>query len=127
MAAAARPPVAYEAGGTRWLLFGSPSPNVRVPATLRDVLDPGKYEAFTCARAAADGKGAGPDVGPHGKPVWRWQKDLPPTDAKTERTWVAAGKLEPEHARFLPADAAAPADRILPHSGSVRWNPHRWR
>src|SRR5262249_2000698 len=33
-------PVLFEEGGKKWLLFGSPSPNVRVPATLADVLDP---------------------------------------------------------------------------------------
>src|SRR5262245_42376984 len=31
-------PILYDEGGTRWLLFGSPTPNVRVPARLRDVL-----------------------------------------------------------------------------------------
>ena len=36
-----------------------------------------------------------------------------------------AGTLKPEHARFLPADAAAPAERVTLHSGSVRWNAHR--
>lgn len=115
-------PVMYDEGGTRWLLFGSPTPNVRVPATLKDVLDPARYEAFTCAKA--DGN---PDVGADGKPAWRWQKELPPTDSKTEHRWVRAGKLKPAHARFCPADAATPADRVVLHSGSVRWNEHRRR
>lgn len=35
------------------------------------------------------------------------------------------GKVKPEHARFCPADAAAPGERIVLHSGTVRWNPHR--
>jgi hypothetical protein len=120
-------PIRYEADGKKWLLFGSPNPNVRVPATLEDVLDPGKYEAFTCARAGAGRKAAGPDVGAGGRPAWRWQKDLPPTGAKAEHDWLRAGKLKPQDARFLPADASAPATRIVPHSGSVRWNAHRKR
>ncbi len=109
-------PIVYAEDGTRWLLFGSPTPNVRVPATLRDVLDPDRYEAFTCAAA-----------GPDGRPAWRWQKELPPTDSKTERGWVKEGKLRAEHARFCPADAAEPAERIVLHSGSVRWNAFRKR
>lgn len=115
-------PILHDEDGTRWLLFGSPNPNVRVPATLNDVLDPARYEAFTCANA--DGT---PKPGPDGRPVWRWQKELPPTDSKTEHEWIKAGKLRPEHARFCPADAASPADRVVLHSGSVRWNAHRRR
>lgn len=120
-------PVTYEEGGAKWLLFGKPTPNVRVPATLRAVLDPGRYEAFSCATADGGGKPPGPDLGPDGRPVWRWQKERPPVDSRTEHDWVKAGKLKPEHARFLPADAASPADRVQLHSGSVRWNEHRKR
>jgi hypothetical protein len=121
-------PILYEEGGVQWLLFGSPNPNVRVPATLKDVLDPTSYEAFTCAKVARDSKSAEPDVGADGLPAWRWQKELPPTDSKTEYQWLKDKKLKGEHARFCPADAAAPADRVLLHSGSVRWNEHlqRW-
>jgi len=125
-------PILFNERGTKWLLFGSPTPNVRVPATLKDVLDPPRYEAFTCARAANGGKPEGPVVGPDGKPVWRWQKELPPLGSETEHHWVKQGKIKPEHARFCPADAgtlkaAAPADRVILHSGSVRWNAHRKR
>jgi hypothetical protein len=119
-------PVIYNEGGTKWLLFGSPTPNVRVPATLKDVLDPARYDAFTCARAANRGKPAGPIVAA-GKPVWRWQKELSPLGSKTEQEWVKQGKIKPEHARFCPTDAARPEDRIVLHSGSVRWNAYRKR
>jgi hypothetical protein len=116
-------PVLLEEGGKKWVMFGSPAPNVRVPATLKDVLDPSRYEVFTCAQAGA----AAPEVGGDGKPRWRWQKELPPVGSKAEYDWVKAGKLKPEHARFCPADAAAPGERVLLHSGSVRWNAHRNR
>ena len=101
-------PILHEEGGTRWLLFGSPTPNVRVPARLKDVLDPARYEAFTCAR---EDKPTEPHLAPDGKPLWRWQKALPPVDSKTEQEWVKAGKLKPEHARFCPADAARRPER----------------
>jgi hypothetical protein len=99
-------------GGTKWLLFGRPGPNVRVPATLAAVLDPARYEALTCEAE----KGA-----------WRWQKELPPTDSATEQRWVKAGKLKAEQARFYPANAAAPGERVRLHSGTVRWNAYRKR
>ncbi len=108
-------PIPFEEDGTKWLLFGSPNPNVRVRATLKDALDPTRYEAFTC------------DLSKANAPVWRWQKELPPTDSKTEQKWVKEKKLKPESARFYPADAANPTERISLHSGSVRWNEYRKR
>jgi hypothetical protein len=108
-------PIVMDEGGTKWVVFGSPTPNVRVPATLKDVLDPSRYQAFACTL-----NGDGP-------PEWRWQNKLPPTDSKTEHDWVKAGRLKPEHARFCPADVAAPTQRVVLHSGSVRWNAHRNR
>ena len=108
-------PIPFEEDGGRWLLFGSPNPNVRVPATLKDVLDPDKYEAYAC------------EVDKIGTPTWSWQKARPPTDSKTERRWIAEKKLKPESARFCPADAANPAERVELHSGSVKWNGHRKR
>jgi len=118
-------PILHEEDGKRWLLFGSPTPNVRVPATLKDVLDPTRYEAFTCAAGAKDGKPTGPALTADGRPDWRWQKELPPVNSATEQQWVKAGKIRPEDARFCPADAAAPGERVTLHSGTVRWNPHR--
>jgi len=120
-------PIVHEEDGTRWLLFGSPNPNVRVPATLKDVLDPSRYEAFTCALDARDGKPTGPKLDKDGRPVWRWQKDLPPITSATEAKWVGAGKIRPEDTRFHPADADALKNRIVLHSGSVHWNAHRKR
>ncbi|MBX7104603.1 MAG: hypothetical protein K1X57_11015 [Gemmataceae bacterium] len=118
-------PILHEEGGRRWLLFGSPSPNVRVPATLADVLDPAKYEAFTCAKSARAGKSAEPLLGADGRPRWRWQAELPPVDSATEAAWVKAGTIRAADTRFLPADVAAPADRIILHRGTVNWNAHR--
>lgn len=120
-------PIHYEEGGTQWLLFGSPNPNVRVPAALEDVLDPTQYEAFTCAKPVRDGAPSQPDLDTDGQPIWRWQKELPPTSSATELQWVQDKKLRAEHARFCPADVSTPADRVVLHSGSVRWNEYRQR
>lgn len=116
-------PIVFEEEGKRWLLFGSPTPNVRVPATLKAVLDADAYEAFTCAMETGE-----PGASATGeKPRWRWQKKLPPVDSKTEHDWIKAGKLAAKHARFCPANAAATEERIVLHSGTVRWNAHRQR
>jgi len=121
-------PIVVEERGVKWLYFGSPTPNVRVPATLKAVLDRDQYEAFTCVKAGTSGKSLELDMGTDGVPRWRWQKELPPVDSKTERRWIRDGKLkQPAHARFCPANAAASSERIELHSGSVRWNAYRQR
>jgi hypothetical protein len=119
--------VAFEEGGKRWLLFGNPAPVVRAPATLQGLLDPGSYEAFTCAATAAKDRPTAVRAGRDGRPAWRWQSDLPPTGPGAEADLVRDGKLKPEHARFYPANAAAPKERARLHSGTVRWNTHRQR
>lgn len=135
-------PLEFVEGGTPWLLFGSPNCNVRVPARYEAVLEPAQYEALTCEAATADGAATGRlEHDEHGTPRWRWQKALPPVDSKREQEWLASGILSPEHARFLPRDAAVerpildqpsqnvttPPARVVLHSGTVRWNAWRQR
>ena len=121
-------PVPWEDGGKKWLLMGSPTPCVRVPATYEAVIDPKQYEAFTCAADVKDGKPSTPQLDPDGKPVWRWCRDLPPVDSETEARWVKEGKIRPADARLCPVDVAGvEKGRIMLHSGTVRWNNHRKR
>lgn len=119
------PPISYAEDGRQWLLFGSPCPNVRVPALLTTVFDPSQYEAFTCIKAISEGQPLEPDVGSDGRPQWRWQRELPPTDSEREQLWMKQGRLNPAHARFCPAVSGSPPDRIQLHRGSVRWNDYR--
>ena len=119
-------PIQFQQDGKTWLLFGSPNPNVRVPATLHDVLTPSSYEAFTCEKVQ-QGQERILDLGTEGRPKWRWQSDLPPIDSEQEMKWVNQGKLEPQWTRFLPSDASDPSTKITLHRGTVRWNPFRNR
>jgi hypothetical protein len=120
-------PEVHADGGKKWLLFGNPVPGVRVPATLEDVLDPKRYEAFTCATATEQDRPAAVQTGGDGKPVWRWQADLPPLGSEAEAELVKAGKLKPEYTRSYPANASDPRERVRLHSGTVRWNDYRRR
>ncbi|MBM4015478.1 MAG: hypothetical protein FJ293_11010 [Planctomycetes bacterium] len=149
-------PLEFAEEGAKWLLFGSPCCNVRAPASYEALLDPARYEAFTCEAIGADGRGAGrPELDASGAPRWRWQKELAPLDSKGEFEWLAKGALPPDHARFAPRDAAkrpsqdppakdprsedptskdspshsdtTEAERVQLHSGSVRWNEWRQR
>ena len=121
-------PIVWNEGGVKWLLMGSPTPGVRVPATYEAVIDPKQYEAFSCADGMKDGKPTAPKLDESGRPVWRWSKDLPPIDSPTEAKWVKEGKIRPEDARICPEDVeGVEKDRIMLHSGTVRWNKHRQR
>jgi hypothetical protein len=98
---------------------------VRVPATLEAILDPSQYEAFTYFSAPSPKRPADPALSEEKKPFWRWQKDLPPTDSKTEHMLFKDGTILPEHACFCPVNVSDPKERIILHSGSVRWNAFR--
>jgi hypothetical protein len=120
-------PELFEEDGKKWLLFGQAGLNVRVPAALKDVLDPKKYEAFTCATAMEKNRPTAIRTGRDGKPIWQWQSSLPPMGSDAEAGLVKASKLKPEKTRFLPANSVDPKERVRLHSGTVRWNEHRKR
>ena len=69
-------PILWENEGKKWLLFGSPNPNVRVPATWKDVINLGSYEAYHFDGTA-----------------WRWQNEKPPTDSKSEHQSIRGCEL----------------------------------
>jgi hypothetical protein len=116
--------ILLEEVGKKWLLFGSPNPNVRVPATLQDCLNPAKYEAFTCLKAQSQ-EHEELNFNAEQQPQWRWQTQLPPVDSKQEQTLVKAGKLKEKWTRFYPANSANTKERICLHNGTVRWNAYR--
>lgn len=119
-------PIPWVADGRHWWLFGSPTPNVRVPASIDAVLDPQRYEAFTCAQRSSDGKTTIPQRDSSNKLLWRWQRDLPPTDSATEVRWIHEGQLALDEARFAPVNVPK-NEPIQLHNGSVRWNEYRQR
>ncbi len=117
-------PLRHREGEAEWLYFGAPHPNVRVRATLEDVLNPQAYEALSCTNSDAPDR---PHLDSDGTPVWSWQSNLPPVDSKTEQRWVKEGQLRADGCRFLPANSQRPAERVALHNGSVRWNAYRRR
>lgn len=115
-------PIRWNSEGREWLLFGSPSPNVRVEAKWEAVFDPARYESLTC-RSNDDPQQVQRDL--DGNLVWRWQNQSPPVDSKQEALWIKSGIIQGHEARFSPANRANEAERIQTHSGTVRWNKYR--
>ncbi|MBY0228506.1 MAG: DUF4185 domain-containing protein [Gemmataceae bacterium] len=88
-------PIPWKEDGKEWLLYGSPTPNVRVPATLEDVLDPSKYEAL-----GMDGK---------------WGKDGPPATSEQEK------KSKAKEPRFLPSGVVLHSGSVRWNARRKRW------
>jgi len=113
--------------GVRYCVFPGPYPDLRVPARLDALADPGAYEAFTCL---AEGAAWAPDAplarDAGGRVVWSWRHGTAPVGEARERILLEAGRLAPEErlARLVDLESGTP---VVAHSGSVRWNPHRGR
>jgi len=101
-----------------YLYAGSTALSIRVPATLKAVLDPASYEAWTCV--SKDGVQHKPD----GSADYTWRKDGQPLESIKEAEWVKSGKLKMEDCRMRPVDVAT-GEHITLHVGTVRWNEHR--
>jgi hypothetical protein len=119
-------PVGHVDGGVEYFLFPTPYATVRVRARWRDLMDPARYEAFTCAKPGAawqNGK-TQLDRDAAGKLVYAWKPNADPIDSRRERELLAAGKIRPDEAFFQPRDVDG-GKTIELHGGSIAWNAHR--
>ena len=117
-------PVLVPEAGTDYLMSGVPFPVTRVPATLAAVLDPQKYESWSCMMPDADVETAKPRRDAEGRLDWRWQAG-PPVTQKIEQRWLKQNLIQPEEARYTPIDVGDAEHRVQIHTGSVYWNPYR--
>lgn len=116
-----------ESAGQEFVLCGDNFPNVRVPARLEAVLDPTKYEAWSCAETAStNDPPLPPRRRPDGELDYAWRRAGEPTGPALERHWLQHGLVRTNELRFLPADIEG-GKRITFHNGATRWNPHRQR
>jgi hypothetical protein len=113
-------PTHIKEGATDYLYFGETGLQTRVPARLRDVLNPASYEAWTCAEPGGKPRRVS------GRLEYAWRKDGVPVDSIREEKWLKAGLIQPAECRITPEDSAS-GKRITLHRGSVYWNPWRQR
>jgi hypothetical protein len=120
-------PVTIKESGQTWLVCGNPFPVTRVKATLADVLNPERYESWSCMDADADPESARPRRDAMGALDWRWQQG-PPVTQQIEHRWLRSRLIKADEARFLPRDVSEPTRPVVMHSGTTRWNAHlnRW-
>lgn len=111
-----------------WFVFPGPYPTKRVRARWADVLDPARYEGFTCLRPGArwNGKDSPLAHAPAGGLEFAWRAD---TAAITPARWAdlaAAGRVRPGEGWMNLRDVETGAS-IHGHRGTVFWNVHRDR
>jgi hypothetical protein len=119
-------PVSITNNGTAYFYFGVPFPNVRVPARKAAILDTNAYEAFTCLAdgSSIDTNSAKLARDESGALAYRWTRLAPPIGPKEELSFIRAGLMKREEARFVPHDTES-AKPVQLHGGSASWNP--WR
>jgi hypothetical protein len=114
-----------DAGGTEYIYFPKPYPDVRVKADWKSLLDAEAYEAFT--PLPPGGRFAGADTrldrDGEGKLIWAWKK-ADPVSPSEQRELVEAGLMTREESPFRLADARSGRE-ILLHGSSIAWSDFR--
>lgn len=116
--------------GQPYLYFQAKSveayPLVRVRADMDDVLNPQKYQAFTCLTAGTryDKAATRLDRGADGRLIYAWKTDTPSLTHDERKELIAAGKMkaDEELVQLRDVDSDTP---VRSHVGSVFWNPYR--
>jgi hypothetical protein len=111
---------AVREGDVDYIYFGDAALCIRVPARMKDVLDPASYEAWTCAGKLVPRRTA------EGALDFAWRKDAPPIESEDEAKWLKTGAIKAEECRATPEDVAT-KQRVTLHEGSVCWNEFRKR
>ncbi|MDD9970250.1 MAG: hypothetical protein OXR73_28675 [Myxococcales bacterium] len=125
-------PVELEIGGERWLYFANPYALIRVRARMRDVVDPSRYEAYTClsrgARWPEDVEATAPSLerNERGTLIWAWKPDTATVDPKRWRKLVQLGAVAEDEGWMTLHDTET-GDPVDVHGGSVSWNGYRNR
>ncbi len=121
-------PFHHTVQGQDYLYFPTPYPNLRVRATLADVEDLARYEAYTPLVSGShyEGKNSLIERDVHGKPVWAWKRGTAPLSVPQQQDLVTAGKLSDTESPFELRDLDS-GKRVEAHGGSVAWNVYRRR
>ncbi len=114
--------------GTEWIYFPTPYPNIRVRATLADMQDQTRYEAYTPLGAGSRWAGVDSKLerDAAGKLVWGWKRDTAPVSPEEQAQLVKAGRMREEESPFALHDLVT-GKSVMAQGGSVTWNDYRKR
>jgi hypothetical protein len=107
---------------------GSPYPLIRVKADWKCVIDPSKYEAFTCLKEGSGYDREEPELDRRndGTLNWGWKTDTAAINVQRHRDLIADGKIKPEEGWLNLRDIET-NEKVFAHGGSVCWNDFRKR
>lgn len=119
-------PVRVTENGREYFYSLLPDRAVRVAAELAAVLDPARYEAFTCSAPKSATAGGTNQLGrdADGRLAWSWRTDAEPMSQAAEKRLLETGALPAADARFQFRDTDT-GQPVTIHGGSVNWNPFR--
>ena len=119
-------PFKHRDGGMDYLYFPQPFPLARVRAELKPFLDVNQYEGYTCLVEGSRADAPKLDRDENGRLRYGWKRNTPPLKHEDEQKLIKAGELKAEEALMLLRDVDT-GKTVVPHSGSVYWNPWRKR
>lgn len=119
-------PIRIEEDGEEWFYFPDPYPSIRVRARMEDILDPSRYQAYTCFREGSRWSEEDPplDRDDSGALLWGWKADTPDVPYYYWRIMSEKGLVDPDE-RWPKLVDAETGDQVLGHRGSVCWNEYR--
>jgi hypothetical protein len=115
----------HEDQGVAHVYAGNPYPLVRVRARAEDLLDPAKYEAFSCLQPGSR-KPAELDRGPDGALRYAWKRDTAPLGPREQADLLKSGALAQDECLLQLRDADT-GKAVQAASGSAYYNAYRKR
>jgi len=109
-----------------YVYFGNPFPWVRVRATSAALRDLSQYEAYTPLQTGTRVTDARLDRDSSGKLRYAWRRNTPMVSPEDQEKLIRDGKLRREECLVRLQDPES-SKTVIPHSGTVRWNPYRKR
>jgi len=105
-----------------YFYFAGGMPNTRVPATVKDILDPTRYEAYTCLTQSSESL-PGVRRDDNNELSFQWTTTAPEFSVRLAQKLVQAGKLT---ANDVPGLIDIETGKLIhTHHGSVYYNAYR--
>lgn len=119
-------PVRHKDDAGDYWYFATPFPLVRCRAVYEDLMDPARYESYTCLKEGVRYDAARPmlDRDAKGNLVYSWKPDTGLVLQKEQDELIKAGLMKPEEALIALRDVES-GKAVLGHAGTVHWNDYR--
>ncbi|HTI70462.1 MAG TPA: hypothetical protein VMF06_10880 [Candidatus Limnocylindria bacterium] len=112
--------------GTEYVLSGDNFFTTRVPARYGEVINPARYEAYTCLKPGKEPKTFEPDFDNAIALRFAWKHEAPPLTDTEEKRWIKAGLIKELTGHVEPLDMET-GKPVKLHYGNTRWSEYRKR